>query len=157
MVLQVGIAIVEVVAAICVLALVARRRHHLRPREAVFCASNIGAIGALTWSLAAFRAPGWLILTGGASFIAMVVGWFATAVWTPRSSSHDQEPAEPSRKDDPWWWAEFERELRAYTRAKRGPARNRPALRRVTGMASRRVRRRRAGARSAKRSRIGGA
>lgn len=100
----------------------------------------------LTAALAALRAPGWTMLTGGVVVVvSIVVSTVTIHLWTQRDDGGEAGPGQrandggggPRRRrpdppqpggggHDPHWWPEFERQLAFYTAERESEKRRAP-------------------------------
>jgi hypothetical protein len=125
-------AAIQVLFAAAVVLVAMRSRHRHTGFCPIFCFVSLSIVGLVTFGFAAYRAPGWLVLVGGASTTAIFVTWFATLLGQPRSDGDDDgggfggggggpQPPSPGG-GEPWWWGDFERQLRAYMRSRQPDA-----------------------------------
>jgi hypothetical protein len=116
---QAAAAVFAIVAGGAAVALAARPRgSRLANACTIFCFVSLTVVGLLTFELAAYRAPEWLTALGGASCATILVAWFTT-VSRPRRGDGGRAAGPEAEPEEPWWWGDFERQLRAYERRQR--------------------------------------
>lgn len=125
---QIAAAPVEIIAAGVAVALVLmRRRGRLRAACPLSCFASLTIVAVLTLAVVAYGAAEWLLLVGAVAGAATLVAWFC-ALSTRAGPDDggdggarrdDGPPPWPGAPAEPWWWGDFERQLRAYTRDRR--------------------------------------
>ncbi len=138
---DVAAAAIETLLATSTVALiVAGRRRRLRNASALFCFVSLTAVTVMTLELAAHGAALWLSLVGTASSAAVFLAWFGILFRGRPGDGEDPDDGRggpgvggddgrgpgPAGSEEPSWWGEFEREMRAYMRASEqsGPGRS---------------------------------